>query len=110
MIQENTLPLHEKVSALLVVLMVLALTAVSLLGPSTTSLLDEPPHYVREPTVTVTVTGAVKNPGLYTIEKGVAIATILEKISPLDEANLSRINFEAKVTRNRKLHIPKKRK
>ncbi len=62
------------------------------------------------PTITVYMTGAVKNPGVYTISEGSRVIDLIEKAGGgLPDANWEAINLAAIVHDQEKIHLPSKK-
>ena len=60
-----------------------------------------------KPTVTIHLQGAIENPGNYTVNKNTSLQTVLKKAGLKPEANLTKINFKKKLTKDLSFHIPK---
>lgn len=58
--------------------------------------------------VFVHVTGAVKRPGVYTMQSGQRVYEVLNEAEPDEEADLDTLNLAAVLRDGQKLHVPRK--
>jgi len=104
---DNKLPTHEwsAISILLIVFFTIFLVSfrtsenVFPQDPQTTT------YYLKDPSVLVSIEGAVEHPGEYKVIRGTSLRKVLELANPLPEANLSRYKLDSPVNRKRKLNI-----
>lgn len=66
--------------------------------------------WICPPLVTITVSGAVKNPGDYQVNRGTTIEEAVKKAEPLIESDLSRLALKATIQKKRKIFVPYKKK
>lgn len=67
----------------------------------------ETPHHIIDPFITVSIAGAVELPGSYKVKKGALIQEVLEQAKVLPEADLKRININAKLRNGQSLYVTK---
>ena len=65
--------------------------------------------WVKSSLLTLSIAGAVSQPGDYQIERGSTVREALEMASPLAEADLSRINLDKKIIRKQRIYVPLKK-
>jgi len=63
------------------------------------------PHEVQNPLIEIVVEGKVRNPGTYQVKKGTTVGEVIEMAEPREEAKISRIKLDSKITRRRKIKI-----
>lgn len=56
--------------------------------------------------IEVSITGAVENPGIYSLQKGATMADLFEKAVPLSNADLQKFKLEAKLRNHRQIVVP----
>jgi hypothetical protein len=60
--------------------------------------------------IEVTISGEIKNPGTYRLNKGSSFKDLLALAEPFPEANLSKFNLDKKLRNNQKIKIPKSKR
>lgn len=109
--EKPALMMHEWLVIVTLIGFVGMLTIISVVGPKHTRIVQwEAPHHIISPEVTVSIQGAVAHPGSYQFKRGVSMQEVLDNVKPLPEADLKKIQIKAKIRKNQKLYIPKKRK
>jgi DNA uptake protein ComE-like DNA-binding protein len=64
-------------------------------------------HLIVNPFIKISIEGAVEHPGSYNFKKGARVKDALAEAKPLPEADLKRINLEAKLRKGQIIHLPK---
>ncbi len=58
----------------------------------------------------IRVEGAIHFPGWYQVERGSTLGALMERVGPLPDADLSRLDLEAPITSARKVKVPARKK
>ncbi len=61
-------------------------------------------------TIVVTVRGAVERPGRYHFERGVKLEEVLHLAGLTSAADVSNLDFQQKITKNRKVKVAQKKR
>lgn len=112
----ESLTCQEQMSVTLVIATLTFFTCLAYLNtpyPQATS--QTTPHYIKDLHIEVTVDGAVAYPGTYIVTKGSTVGTLLEKVKPLPDADLRKVNPSTKLRSAKKwtirtLNSPKAKK
>jgi len=104
--EEPALPGHERVFALVVVGFFLLMISLNFWFSEKEIIVDRKnPHEVQNPLIEIVVEGKVRNPGTYQVKKGTTVGEVIEMAEPREEAKVSRIKLDSKITRRRKITI-----
>jgi len=105
-IEEPALPIHERVFALVVVGFFLLMISLNFWSLEKEIIVDRKnPYQVQNPLVEIVVEGKVNNPGTYQVKKGTTVGEVVEMAEPKEEAKVSKIKLDSKITRRRKITI-----
>ncbi|NGX41775.1 MAG: hypothetical protein K940chlam7_00047 [Chlamydiae bacterium] len=104
------LPFYERLAACLIVSFTVALIVMNFyLDEGKLPDVESPVHNTNQSLIQITIEGAVKNPGLYQVEKGTLVQDALQLAQPKEEANLKQIKLDSKVVRRRTIKVPSKK-
>ena len=105
------LPPYERAAALLLFLTILFAIGLNYyLDEGEMPKPSSEPHYLVSPYIEVTVKGAVKQPGVYQVERGTLVKDVISMAQPHETASLKNIKLEAKITRRRTLNIKQEKR
>jgi protein involved in polysaccharide export with SLBB domain len=107
--RDQRLPVHERLAVLALLAFFLVLCGITWKQPfQSTEHIVESQHYVVEPFVTVHIAGAVNKPGAYRVRKGVELKEILDLAGLEADADIHRLNLQAKVRNGQQIKVPRK--
>jgi len=108
----ETLPIYEKITASLLILLFLFAIAINVYldeGKLSEVSDDLEKHYLVAPYVAITIRGAVAKPGVYQALKGSRLIDVINMAEPFDDANLNTFKSDSKVIRQRTVLIKEKK-
>ena len=107
--KKEKLPNHERLVAVLIVAIFLSLSCLNIF-----SFENNEPIPVgelplkKEPLIQVTITGAVREPGIYQVERGTTVREAIQMAGPFETAIFGRMRMDSKILRKRKIVVREK--
>ena len=104
--EKPALPVHERVFALVVVGFFVLMISLNFWFSEKEIIVDRnQPHEVQNPLIEVVVEGKVRSPGTYQVKKGTTVGEVIKMAEPSEEAKISKVKVDSKITRRRKIKI-----
>jgi hypothetical protein len=106
-VSSNRISLRDWFAVIALSSMIGTLGLLSYLSSESTAFEMENAHYLKPvESINVTVKGAVRYPGVYSLSKGNSIAKLLELAKSLPEADLEQLRLDAKLKKTQTMTIP----
>jgi hypothetical protein len=103
----SRLHVHEWVAISAIMSLLMALTLLNFLrSDRAPPLTKAPPHFIVDQKIEVFVEGAVEKPGRLIVVKGKRVKEILDEVHLLPEADVSKLNLDAKARRGQRIRVP----
>jgi hypothetical protein len=106
--ERPSLHVHEWLAVMAVIGLIGCLTAISWWNGHNPSTFEKgPPQFIAAQEIEINIQGAVVNPGRRLVKKGMTVREALAQAGLLAEADLQKVNLDAKVRRNQTIKVPK---
>jgi hypothetical protein len=106
--ERPSLPVHEWLAVLTILLFMGVLITVTHVRRSTLPVSAENPHWPTSQTVEVIVKGAVETPGTYVVPKGTTVEQLLSQVNLLTVADTRKLHLDAAVKGGQTINIPER--
>lgn len=100
------LPVHEWMAVVAILLLMGLLVGMVFLRGEYA--LIDPPHYLVEQEIEITIEGAVAHPGTYHLPRGSTLQEALKQAEPLPDSDLKRMKLQRKIRKGDHVSVPHK--